>query len=86
MARKATSTPTHHEIEEIPPEMDYAQHQATWNAVTALVKWSIVALLIIMVALYFFIEGSQPVIGTILLLLLPVGAVVLAVTRSRTPG
>jgi hypothetical protein len=86
MARKPASTTTHHEIEEIPPEMDYAQHEATWNAVTTLVKWSIVALLIIMVALYFFIEGNQPVLGTILLLILPIGAVVLAVTRARTPG
>jgi len=31
------------------------------------VKWSIVALLIIVVALYCFIEGGQPVLGTLLL-------------------
>jgi hypothetical protein len=52
--------------------------------VTALVKWSIVALLIIVVALYCFIEGGQPVLGTLLLLLLPIGAVVLAVSRYRS--
>jgi hypothetical protein len=84
MARKTATTPAPQEIETIPQGMDYAQHQATWNAVTALVKWSIVALLIIVVALYCFIEGGQPVLGTLLLLLLPIGAVVLAVSRYRS--
>jgi hypothetical protein len=70
--------------DEIPPAMDYAQHEATWNGVMALTKWSIVALLLIIIALYCFIEAGQPVIGTLLLLIIPVGAVVLAVTRSRS--
>ena len=81
MARKAAPTNT---ADEITTAMDYAQHQATWSGFTALVKWSIVALLIIVIALYFFIEGGQPVLGTLLLLLLPAGAVWLAVTRSRS--
>jgi hypothetical protein len=72
--------------EQLPPDMDYAQHQATWNAVMALIKWSIVGLAIIVVALYCFIEGGQPVLGTLLLLVLPIGAVVLAISRSRTAG
>jgi hypothetical protein len=80
----ATTAPQH--IEELPPGMDYAKHQATWNAVMLLIKWSIVALAIIVVALYCFIEGNQPVLGTLLLLALPIGAVVLAVTRSRSAG
>jgi hypothetical protein len=88
MAKKpaAPPTPAPEDIQEIPPAMDYAQHQATWNAVTTLVKWSIVALLIVLVALYCFIEGGQPVLGTLLLLLLPIGAVVLAVSRYRSAG
>jgi hypothetical protein len=81
MARKATPTNT---TDEITPAMDYAQHNATWNSFVALVKWSCIALLIIVVALYCFIEAGQPVIGTLLLLILPVGAVGLAVARSRT--
>ena len=85
MAKKPTAAAhAPEDIKEIPPAMDYAQHQATWHAVTGLVKWSIVALLIICVALYFFIEAGQPVVGTLLLLLLPAGAVWLAVTRSRS--
>lgn len=83
MAKKPAPTPAH-DHDEVPPAMDYAQHQATWNNVTALVKWTIVALAVICVALYFFIEGNQPVLGTLLLLALPVGAVVLAVSRSRS--
>ncbi len=84
MAKKPAATPAHHHIEELPPAMDYAQHQATWNAVTALVKWSIAALALIAVSLYCFIEGGQPILGTLLLLVIPVGAVVLAVSRART--
>ena len=81
MARKAPPTET---ANEITPTMDYSQHEATWSGFTTLIKWSIVALLIIVVALYCFIEAGQPVIGTLLLLILPVGAVGLAVARSRS--
>jgi hypothetical protein len=81
MARKAAPTKS---TDEITTTMDYAQHEATWNGFVTMVKWSIVALLIIVLALYAFIQGGQPVIGTLLLLLLPAGAVWLAVTRART--
>jgi hypothetical protein len=70
--------------DEIPPAMDYAQHEATWNGVMTMTKWSIVALLLIVIALYCFIEAGQPVIGALLLLVIPAGGVVLAVTRSRS--
>jgi hypothetical protein len=83
MAKKPAAATTH-DADDIPPAMDYAQHQATWNAFMAMVKWGIVATAIICIALYFFIEGQQPVIGTLLLLLIPVGAVALVVMRSRT--
>ena len=81
MARKATPT---NSADEITPAMDYAQHNATWNSFVTLLKWTIAALLVICLALYCFIEAGQPVIGTLLLLLLPVGAIGLAVARSRT--
>jgi hypothetical protein len=84
MAKKPATAPADQHIQEIPPAMDYVQHQATWNAVTTLVKWSIVALALIAISLYCFIEGGQPVLGTLLLLVIPVGALVLAVSRSRT--
>jgi hypothetical protein len=86
MAKKPATAPADQNIQEIPPAMDYAQHQATWNAVTTMVKWSIVALLIVIVALYCFIEGGQPVLGTLLLLVIPVGALVVAVSRARAAG
>jgi hypothetical protein len=84
MAKKSAATPAPEDIQELPPAMDYAQHEATWKAVTAMIKWSIIALGVICIALYFFIEAGQPVIGTLLLMLLPAGAVWLAVTRSRS--
>lgn len=84
MAKKPASAPAAHDIEEIPPAMDYAQHNATYEGFLSMVKWGIISVLIIVVALYLFIEAHQPVLGTLLLLLLPVGAVALVVMRSRT--
>jgi Bacterial aa3 type cytochrome c oxidase subunit IV len=81
MAKKPAAAKAH---DETPPAMDYPQHEATWNNFMLLTKWTIVALLIIVVALYCFIEAGQPVLGTLLLLILPVGAVGLAITRSRS--
>ena len=74
------STPTteHH------PDMDYAQHNATYAGFLAMVKWGIIASAIVVVSLYCFIEAHQPVLGTLLLLALPVGAVALFVMRSRS--
>jgi hypothetical protein len=86
MAKKPAATPPLDDIQELPPAMDYAQHQATWNGVTSMVKWSIITLAVVCVALYFFIEGHQPIIGAVLLLLLPIVGVAMAVMRSRTPS
>jgi hypothetical protein len=86
MAKKPARPAATQHIEEIPPAMDYAQHQATWKAVITLVKWTLVGIAFILVALYCFIEGRQPVLGTLLLLVVPIGAVVLAVSRVRAPA
>ena len=67
---------------ELTTAMDYAQHEATWRAFTAMVKWSTIALLVILVALYCFIIVAQPILGLALLLTLPAGAVWLFVNRS----
>jgi hypothetical protein len=64
--------------------MDYAEHDSTWRMFTELVKWVIIASAVTCVALYCFIEAHQPIIGTLLLLALPVGAVALIVMRSRS--
>ena len=81
MAKKSAS-----HAHETPPAMDYAQHQATWNAFTFLVKWSIIGLGILLVSLYFFIVGGQPLVGGVLLLALIAGAVWLMVARPPTAG
>jgi len=70
-------------VEELPPAMDYAQHNATYNGFMQMVKWGCISAAVIAVALYCFIEAQQPLIGGALLLLLPIGAVVLMVTNTR---
>jgi hypothetical protein len=70
-------------VEELPPAMDYAQHNATYAGFMQMVKWGCISAAVIAVALYCFIEGQQPLIGGALLLLLPIGAVVLMVTNTR---
>lgn len=70
-------------VEELPPAMDYAQHNATFGGFTQMVKWGIIAMGLVVLALYAFIEGGQPVIGTLLLLLIPVGAVGMVVMGTR---
>jgi hypothetical protein len=67
----------------IPPAMDYAQHEATYRGFLQLTKYTIVALLLVVLALYSFIEAGQPIMGTLLLLAIPVGAVGLVVMSYR---
>ena len=81
MAKKSAS-----HAHEATPAMDYAQHQATWSAFTFLVKWSIIGLGILLVALYFLIVGGQPLVGGLLLLAMAAGAVWLMVARPPAVG
>lgn len=69
--------------EEIPPAMDYAQHERTYRGFLQLTRYTIAALLLVILALYSFIVAGQPVMGTLLLLAIPVGAVGLVVMGSR---
>ena len=64
--------------------MDYAQHRATYEGFLGMVKWGIIAMAFVVVSLYCFIEAGQPILGTLLLLVLPVGAVALLVMRARS--
>ncbi|MHB1101532.1 MAG: aa3-type cytochrome c oxidase subunit IV [Devosia sp.] len=78
MAKKPSTT-----ADEIPPAMDYAQHEGTYRGFLRMTKYTMVALLLLVLALYCFIEAGQPIIGTLLLLAIPVGAVGLVVMGSR---
>lgn len=51
MARKPTT-----ENEFIPPAMDYAAHEATYKGFMTLVKWSIIAIVILVVFLYIVVR------------------------------
>lgn len=70
--------------ESLSPEMDYPAHEAFWSGFVRFVKWAIAALVIIVLALFSFIEAGNAILGVVLLLLLPVGAVWLMVNGSRT--
>ncbi|MDC9825029.1 aa3-type cytochrome c oxidase subunit IV [Devosia sp. ZB163] len=69
--------------DEIPPAMDYAQHEGTYRGFIEFVKWSIVAMVLTVLSLYAFIEGHAPIIGTLLLLAIPVLIIGAVVLRSR---
>lgn len=45
-----------HDIETISDDMDYAQHEATWRIFSNLVKWGVIALLVLVLALYIVIN------------------------------
>jgi hypothetical protein len=82
MARKPA--PAAH-ADELPPAMDYAQHEATYVGFITFVKWSIVAMVFVVLSLYAFIEAQQPIIGTLLLIAIPVlilGVMVLGARRT----
>ena len=70
-------------VDELPPAMDYLQHNATYEGFIGFVKWGIVACAIICLSLYAFIEGQSPLIGWALLALLPIGGVAVAVMGTR---
>ena len=55
----------------------------TYTGFMTMLKYSIIALLLIVLALYCFIVAGQPLLGTLLLLVIPVGAVGLVVMGSR---
>jgi hypothetical protein len=40
--------------------MDYAQHESTWLTFTNLVKWSIIEIAFLVLALYCFIQAGNP--------------------------
>jgi len=76
----ATTAPAHPDVHEA---MDWRQHEATYTGFMEFVKWSIVAMALVVVALYCFIEAHNPILGTLALLAIPVGAIGITVIGSR---
>jgi hypothetical protein len=70
--------------ESLSPEMDYSSHEAFWSGFVRFLKWAIAALVVIVLALFSFIEAGNPILGVVLLLLIPVGAIWMMVSGSRT--
>lgn len=48
--------PEHHAEVQVESPMDYAQHEATYNAFLTAVKWSIMGLAVTAVILFFIIK------------------------------
>lgn len=48
--------PKHHSELQVESPMDYAQHEATYNGFIAVTKWTILALAVTTVILYFLIK------------------------------
>ena len=80
MAKKPATAPA---TQELPPAMDYAQHNGTYSGFMSMLKYAIIALLLIVLALYCFIEAGQPLLGTLLLAVITVGAIAMVVMGSR---
>jgi hypothetical protein len=63
------------DIETISQDMDYKQHDATWRGVTNMVKWAIIEIVFLVLALFCFIQAGQVLVGWALiaigLLLIP---------------
>ncbi|HEX4297818.1 MAG TPA: aa3-type cytochrome c oxidase subunit IV [Devosia sp.] len=57
------------EAEQMDEAMDYAQHRATWDGFTNLVKWMIIELALIVLALFCLIQGNAPAGGVLFLLI-----------------
>jgi hypothetical protein len=48
--------------------MDYAQHEGTWLTFTNMVKWAIIEIAFLVLALFCFIEAGNPWLGAFLIL------------------
>jgi hypothetical protein len=68
------------ELAESSPDMDFQAHVRTFNAVLSAAKWFIIHIFILLVALYFFAIGNQPVIG-IFLILCSIGLLIFGLLR-----
>ncbi len=45
-----------HDTETISADMDYAQHDATWRMFGNLIKWGVIVLVVLVLALYIVIN------------------------------
>jgi|GEM_PF-3038149 len=54
-----------------PTAADFKEHENTYKGFMAVTKWSIISLILTMVALYAFIIADLPWLGGVLLLAIP---------------
>jgi len=78
------NTPTSDHHDDI-PAMDYPQHEATYRGFLNLVKYGIMNMVFVVLALYAFIEAHNAIAGVVLLLLsvlVPVGVQLMGSRRK----
>jgi len=81
MANTPASADHHDDI----PAMDYPQHEATYRGFLNLVKYGILNMVFVVLALYAFIEGHNAIAGVVLLLLsvlVPIGVQLMGSRRK----
>lgn len=69
------------------PAMDYPMHNATYELFIGMVKWGIVSMVFLVLALYAFIELHQALLGLVLLVAMVVVPIAGAVMgKPRKPA
>jgi hypothetical protein len=68
--------------------MDYAQHEGTWVTFLNLVKWAVIEIAFLVLALFCFIQAGNPLLGGLLILagLLALPATMLFGPKRRIPA
>ena len=61
--------PRRNDIETLPPAMDYASHERQYRRFLHLLKWFVVHVALLLGAVYSYLVASQPVAGTLFLVL-----------------
>ena len=68
MATTIVPDPADHVVDGQMSNSDYATHERTFHSVLSVVKWFVIHLFIILIALYFGAIADQPVIAGVLVL------------------
>lgn len=68
-------------LDDMPPEMDYREHERTYRGFITLVKWSIISMVLMVLGLYFAVIAGNGWLGGLFLLacvVVPLGGALMA--------
>jgi nicotinamide riboside transporter PnuC len=69
--------------ETISDAMDYPQHEATYKGFMGMVKWGIIEMVLVVLALFCFIQAGQPWLGGLFLAASVVAPILAALAGPR---